>query len=103
MTDVEYMHLALAEARAAAQAGEVPVGAIVVLEDRVLARGGNRPIGDSDPTAHAEIVALRAAARALGNYRMPGAVIYVTTEPCMMCAGALIQAGKRRFLRLTGD
>jgi len=98
MTDVEYMHLALAEARAAAQAGEVPVGAIVVLEDRVLARGGNRPIGDSDPTAHAEIVALRAAARAQGDNRMPGAVIYVTTEPCMMCAGALIQARVARLV-----
>ena len=88
MTDSEYMRLALAEAQAAAVAGEVPVGAIIVCEDKVLARGGNRPIGNRDPTAHAEIVALRAAAQSAGNYRLPGATLYVTTEPCIMCAGA---------------
>jgi tRNA(Arg) A34 adenosine deaminase TadA len=92
MTDIGYMVLALAEARAAAAAGEVPVGAIVVHEGRVLGRGGNRPIGSHDPTAHAEIVALREAAQAAGNYRLPGAVLYVTTEPCIMCAGAIIHA-----------
>ena len=98
MTDTEYMRLALAEAQAAAEAGEVPVGAVVIREDRILARAGNRPIGSSDPTAHAEIVALRAAAQAVGNYRLPGAVVYVTTEPCIMCAGALIQARIARLV-----
>jgi tRNA(Arg) A34 adenosine deaminase TadA len=98
MTDIEYMQLALAEARTAAQAGEVPVGAIVVHEGRILARAGNRPISNCDPTAHAEIAALRAAAQAAGNYRLPGAVMYVTTEPCIMCAGALIQARIARLV-----
>jgi tRNA(adenine34) deaminase len=98
MTDIEYMRLAVVEAQAAAAAGEVPVGAILVHQGSVLARGGNRPIADSDPTAHAEIVALRAAASALGNYRMPGATLYVTTEPCIMCAGAIIQARIERLV-----
>ena len=91
MTDIDYMQLALAEARSAAQSGEVPVGAIVVHEGRILGRG-------CDPTAHAEIVALRAAAQAAGNYRLPGAEMYVTTEPCIMCAGALIQARIARLV-----
>jgi tRNA(adenine34) deaminase len=98
MTDIGYMVLALAEARAAAAAGEVPVGAIVVHEGRVLGRGGNRPIGNCDPTAHAEIVALRAAAQAAGNYRLPGAVMYLTIEPCVMCAGAMIHARIARLV-----
>ena len=98
MTDPEYMRLAVAEARAAAEAGEVPVGAIVVGQDGILARAGNRTISACDPTAHAEIVALRAAAQALGNYRLPGAVLYVTTEPCAMCAGAMIQARIARLV-----
>jgi tRNA(Arg) A34 adenosine deaminase TadA len=98
MNDIEYMRLALAEARAAAQDDEVPVGAIVVCQDRVMARAGNRPIGGHDPTAHAEIVALRAAARAAGNYRLPGAIVYVTIEPCIMCAGAMIQARIARLV-----
>lgn len=98
MTDIEYMRLALAEARAAAEAGEVPVGAILVHEKRILARGSNRPIGDCDPTAHAEVVVLRAAAQAAGNYRLPGAILYVTTEPCIMCAGALIHARIARLV-----
>jgi len=98
MTDPEYMGLAVAEARAAAQAGEVPVGAIVVCQDRILARAGNRTISACDPTAHAEIIALRAAAQALGNYRLSGAVLYVTTEPCAMCAGAMIQARIARLV-----
>jgi tRNA(adenine34) deaminase len=98
MIDSDYMQLALAEAQAAALAGEVPVGAIIVYQDEVLARAGNRPITSSDPTAHAEIVALRAAASALGNYRMPGAVLYVTTEPCIMCAGAIIHARIARLV-----
>jgi haloalkane dehalogenase/tRNA(adenine34) deaminase len=92
MTDAEYMRLALAEAQSAAAAGEVPIGAIVVYEDRVMASAGNRTISDCDPTAHAEIVALRAAAQAIGNYRLPGTAVYVTVEPCAMCAGAMIQA-----------
>jgi tRNA(adenine34) deaminase len=98
MTDPEYMHLALAEARAAAEAGEVPVGAIVVGQDRILARAGNRTISACDPTAHAEIVALREAARALGNYRLLGTALYVTVEPCAMCAGAMIQARIARLV-----
>jgi len=98
MTDSEYMRLALAEAQAAAEAGEVPVGAIVVHEGRILARAGNRTISACDPTAHAEIVALRAAAQAAGNYRLPGAALYATTEPCAMCAGAMIQARIARLI-----
>jgi tRNA(adenine34) deaminase len=98
MTDSEYMRLALAEAQAAAATGEVPVGAIIVYEDRIAARAGNRTVTDCDPTAHAEIVALRAAAQAIRNYRMPGAVLYVTTEPCAMCAGAMIQARIARLV-----
>jgi tRNA(adenine34) deaminase len=98
MTDVEYMELALAEAKEAARGGEVPIGAILVMDGQVVARGGNRPIGSCDPSAHAEIVVLRAAARAAGNYRLPGAVLYVTAEPCIMCAGALIQARITRLV-----
>src|SRR3954464_13125731 len=98
MTDSDYMRLALAEAQLAAEAGEVPVGAVIVLGDEIIGRAGNRTISDCDPTAHAEIVALRAAAHALGNYRMPGGVIYVTTEPCAMCAGAMIQARVERVV-----
>src|SRR5690625_6300942 len=82
--------LALAE-RGAAQ-GEVPVGAVVVLDGEVVGEGWNQPIGSSDPTAHAEVVALRQAAATLGNYRLPGACLYVTLEPCTMCVGALILA-----------
>jgi tRNA(adenine34) deaminase len=92
MTDADYMCLALAEARAAAAAGEVPVGALVVFQEGLLARTGNKTISACDPTAHAEIVALRAAAQSLGNYRLLGATLYVTVEPCAMCAGAMIQA-----------
>ncbi len=92
------MVLALEEAQAAARAGEVPVGAVVVLDDRVVARAGNRTIADCDPTAHAEIVALRAAAKQLGNYRLGGATLYVTLEPCAMCAGAIVQARLTRLV-----
>lgn len=87
-----FMAAALEEARRAGAAGEVPVGAVVVLDGAIVARGHNRPIGDRDPTAHAEIVALRAAAAGLGNYRLPGVTLYVTVEPCAMCAGACLQA-----------
>ena len=98
MTDREYMHLAIMQARAAALRGEVPIGAVVVLEDRILAAAGNRTITDCDPTAHAEIVALRAAALEAGNYRLIGAALYVTIEPCAMCAGALVQARIARLI-----
>ena len=86
------MQQALAEARAAAQAGEVPVGAVLVNQGRVMASASNRTIRDCDPTAHAEIVVLRAAAKTLENYRLGGTTLYVTVEPCSMCAGAMIQA-----------
>jgi len=93
-----YMRMALEEARRAEQAGEVPVGAVVVIEGRVASAGGNRTITDCDPTAHAEIVALRAAAKAVGNYRLAGASLYVTIEPCAMCAGAIVQARVTRLV-----
>jgi tRNA(adenine34) deaminase len=92
------MHLAIVQAQAAALRGEVPVGALIVLEDRILAAAGNRTITDCDPTAHAEIVALREAARKAGNHRLIGASIYVTVEPCAMCAGALVQARVARLV-----
>jgi tRNA(adenine34) deaminase len=87
-----FMRLALAQAALAQAAGEVPVGAIVVLGGGVVGRGYNRPVGSSDPTAHAEILALREAARAIGNYRLSGATLYVTVEPCLMCVGAIVHA-----------
>ncbi|MBM3368412.1 MAG: tRNA-specific adenosine deaminase [Betaproteobacteria bacterium] len=91
-SDEAHMRRALELAGRAAEAGEVPVGAIVVADGRVLGEGWNRPIGSCDPTAHAEIEALRAAARALGNYRLTGATLYVTLEPCEMCLGAMFHA-----------
>ena len=87
-----WMHLALEQAEKSALAGEVPVGAVLVQQDRLLAAAGNSPIGRQDPTAHAEILAIREAAQVLGNYRMPGTTLYVTLEPCIMCMGAIIQA-----------
>jgi tRNA(adenine34) deaminase len=98
VTDNEYMHLAIEQAQAAAIRGEVPIGAVVVLEDRVIGAAGNRTIGDCDPTAHAEILALRMAASKAGNYRLTGAALYVTVEPCAMCAGALVQARVARLI-----
>ena len=90
---------ALAAARLALAAGEVPVGAVLVGEGgQILARAFNRPIGMSDPTAHAEVLALREAAQALGNYRLPGVSLYVTIEPCLKCVGALLQARVRRLI-----
>jgi tRNA(adenine34) deaminase len=86
------MRLALAQARRARDSGEVPVGAVVVVDGAVVGSGFNQPIGTGDPTAHAEIVALRAAAAATANYRLPGAVLYATVEPCLMCVGALVHA-----------
>jgi tRNA(adenine34) deaminase len=87
-----FMRLALAQAALGRTAGEVPVGAVVVLAGAVAGRGYNRPIGTSDPTAHAEVVALREAAHAAGNYRLTGATLYVTVEPCLMCVGAIVHA-----------
>jgi tRNA(adenine34) deaminase len=96
--DLEFMQAALEAARAAGEMGEVPVGAVIVLDDAIVARAGNRTIVDCDPTAHAEIVALREAARKIGNYRLLGATLYVTIEPCAMCAGAMIQARIARLV-----
>jgi tRNA(adenine34) deaminase len=96
--DVTFMHVALEEARAAATAGEVPIGALIVHDGKILARSGNRTIRDCDPTAHAEILVIRQAARLLRNYRMPGTSLYVTIEPCSMCAGAIIQARIPRLI-----
>ncbi len=97
-TDEAFMRAALAEAREAERRGEVPIGAVVVRNGRVIAWGGNRVRQAQDPSAHAELVAIRAAARALGNYRLPGCDLYVTVEPCVMCAGALVQARIRRLV-----
>lgn len=92
LDDDYFMREALSLARAAECLGEVPVGAVVVANGRIVGRGFNSPIGESDPTAHAEIAALRDAARNLGNYRLPGCELYVTLEPCAMCAGAIMHA-----------
>jgi tRNA(adenine34) deaminase len=93
-----WMREALALARAAQARGEVPVGAIVVRDGGIVGRGGNAPVAANDPTAHAEITALRDAAQALGNYRLPDCDIYVTLEPCVMCAGAIMHARIRRLV-----
>ena len=92
------MCMALEEAKRAGEEGEVPVGAVLVSGGQVIARGRNRPIAMSDPTAHAEILALREAATNTGNYRLPGCTLYVTIEPCAMCAGALLQARVGRLV-----
>jgi tRNA(adenine34) deaminase len=96
--DLEFMKIALEEAWAAASAGEIPVGAVVVKDVQIIARGNNRTIRDCDPTAHAEIVALRLASLSVGNYRLMGTTLYVTIEPCAMCAGAIIQARVTRVV-----
>ena len=96
--DEQWMSQAIAAAREAEALGEIPVGACVVSDNRLLAVAGNRTRTDGDPTAHAEVIALRAAARELGNYRLTEAVVYATIEPCAMCAGALIQARVRRLV-----
>jgi tRNA(adenine34) deaminase len=88
----DFMLAALSEAVRAADAGEVPVGAVVVIDGEIVGRGFNQPIGTHDPTAHAEIVALRDAAARVGNYRLTGSALYVTVEPCLMCVGAMIHA-----------
>jgi tRNA(adenine34) deaminase len=96
--DERCMRAALAEAEAAGRAGEVPVGAVIALAGQIVGRGHNRPIAACDPSAHAEIVAVRAAGTALANYRLTGATLYVTVEPCLMCVGAIIQARLRRVV-----
>lgn len=96
--DGRWMDEALALARAAGERDEVPVGAVVVRDGVVIGRGGNAPVAASDPTAHAEIAALRDAARTLGNYRLPGCALYVTLEPCAMCAGAIMHARIARLV-----
>ena len=97
-SDVEHMRTALGLATQAASSGEVPVGAVVVAGGRIVGRGVNRMIADRDPTAHAEIVALREAALAVGNYRLPQATLYVTLEPCAMCVGAMLHARIARLV-----
>jgi tRNA(adenine34) deaminase len=96
VTDELYMEEALRSAQRALEAGEVPIGAIVVCEDQIIARSHNRSIVDNDPTAHAEIVALREAGAAVANYRLSGCTLFVTIEPCAMCAGAMVHARLRR-------
>ena len=102
-TDESWMDEALTLAREAARRGEVPVGALVVRGGVVDGRGGNAPIAHNDPTAHAEIAALREAAAALGNYRLPGCTLYVTLEPCAMCAGAIMHARLARLVYGASD
>jgi len=97
-TDEDFIREALELAREAERGGEVPVGAVLVVGGRVLGRGRNSPISRSDPTAHAEILALREAAAATGNYRLEGATMYATLEPCVMCAGALVAARVSRLV-----
>jgi tRNA(adenine34) deaminase len=101
--DRQAMQAALAEARLSAEAGEVPIGAVVMREGEIIARGQNCVLRDLDPTAHAEIVALRAAALAVANYRLPGCTLYVTLEPCAMCAGAMIHARLDRLVFAAAD
>jgi len=103
MDDREAMEAALVQARLAGESGEVPIGAVVVCEGAIVASGQNRVLRDLDPTAHAEIVALRAAATALGNYRLMGCTLYATLEPCAMCAGALIHARLDRLVFAAAD
>jgi tRNA(adenine34) deaminase len=96
--DQQMMSLALEEAAQAYEEGEVPIGAVLTLGDEIIARGHNRSIALSDPTAHAEIMTLRRGAEKLGNYRLPGVTLYVTLEPCLMCAGAILQARLARVV-----
>jgi len=103
LTDEDFLREALELAREAERGGEVPVGAVMVVDGRVLGRGRNSPVTRNDPTAHAEILALREAAAATGNYRLEGATMYVTLEPCVMCAGALVAARVSRLVFGTRD
>lgn len=90
--NIEFMEVAIKQAISAAEHGEVPVGAVLVVNEKIIAKAGNRPVSGSDPTAHAEIIALRKGARQLNNYRLPGSTLYVTLEPCPMCVGAMLHA-----------
>jgi tRNA(adenine34) deaminase len=101
--DEMYMREALALARAAGAAGEVPVGAVVVRDGVIVGRGHNQPVACHDPTAHAEVMALRDAAARVGNYRLPGCALYVTLEPCVMCAGAMMHARLARVVYAAAD
>lgn len=101
--DIQFMQAAYQQALLAWNEGEVPVGAVVVKDGVIIASGYNRPIGRHDPTAHAEIMALRAAAELIGNYRLPGCELYVTLEPCMMCAGAMMHARLARVIYAASD
>jgi tRNA(adenine34) deaminase len=96
--DLEFMRAALEQAHIAAERGEVPIGAVLVHEETIIARAHNRTLTDNDPTAHAEMVAIRAAAQTIGNHRLNGTSLYVTVEPCAMCAGAMIQARVSRLI-----
>jgi tRNA(adenine34) deaminase len=102
-SDTHFMRRALELARQAEQAGEVPVGAVLVRDGRIIGEGYNQPIGCHDPTAHAEVVALRAAGQAQANYRLPGSTLYVTLEPCPMCAGAIVHARVARVVFAARD
>jgi tRNA(adenine34) deaminase len=101
--DIDFMHAAIAQARAAENEGEVPIGAVIVRNGVVLATGNNRVLRDHDPSAHAEVVALRQAGKILGNYRLDGCDLYTTLEPCAMCAGAIIHARIRRVIYAADD
>ena len=101
--DLTFMQRALELAQSAAAAGEVPVGAVVVHERKIIGEGWNRPIATRDPTAHAEIIALRAAAQVLGSYRLANTTLYVTLEPCAMCAGAMVHARVKRLVYGSSD
>jgi tRNA(adenine34) deaminase len=103
VTDEAYMRVALAEAAEAAMLGDVPIGAVVVHDGKIIARGQNRREADRDPTAHAELLALRQAARHLGGWRLAGCTVYATLEPCPMCAGALLQARVDRLVYGAAD
>ena len=103
ISDREAMDAALEQARLATEGGEVPIGAVVVYDGAIIARGQNRVLRDVDPTAHAEMVALRVASAALGNYRLNGCALYVTLEPCAMCAGAIVQARVPRLVYAADD
>jgi len=103
MSDETFMHEALALARCAAEAGEVPVGAVVVRDGAVVGRGHNRPVAARDPTAHAEVMAMRDAAERVGNYRLADCILYVTLEPCAMCAGAIMNARINRVVYGAAD
>ena len=102
-SDLDFMNAALSEARLAVEAGEVPIGAVIVRDGKIVARGQNRVLRDVDPSAHAEIVALRGAAAAVGNYRLMGCTLYVTLEPCAMCAGAMTHARLARLVFAAAD